>query len=217
MIGQENWESIRDVDFDFKYGDKLQMLEQRYDKGELVIPAKEYWNAHLMFPNIDDIKVIIIGDTPFRQWYASDGFAFSSLDPDAIDYQMRRLYDKLYYEIGVVYDRSDNSKQKWLDRGILCLPHTPLIYKNDKDLTKQLRGRSEDLLSLLASDDIPRAFVSLLSYPTGNIFRILNRAKENGHLVVQVPMTEQEFMKIPIFTAVNNFILTQYKTIIDWT
>lgn len=217
MIGQERWESIRDIDFDFRYGDKLRQLERRYDKGELVIPAKEYWNAPLMFPNIDDIKVIIIGDTPFTQWYASDGFAFSSLDPDAMDFQMRRLYDKLYYEIGVIYDRSDNSKRKWLDRGILCLPHTPLIYNKDKDLTMELRSRSEDLLELFANDDTPRAFVSFLSYPTSNIFKILRQAQQKGHLVVQVPITEKEFMKIPVFTAVNNFILAQYKTIIDWT
>lgn len=216
MATQEQWEVFRDVELDFKYGNIFKDLSARYDKGELVVPAKEYWNNYLNF-DIGDIKVVIIGDCPYKEWYASDGFAFSSLLPNATNFVMSRLYDKLYYEIGVQYDKNDNSKEKWLDRGILCLPYYPIIYNQDESIEYDLREQSEDVLRFLIEDSRPKVFISLISYNTKTVTELLYKAEKNGHLAIQVPIISKEFMKIPIFTATNNFILKEYKTILDWT
>lgn len=172
MATQEEWEVFRDVQLDFKYGDIFKGLSVRYDKGELVVPAKEYWNNYLNF-DIGDIKVVIIGDCPYREWYASDGFAFSSLSPSAINFVMARLYDKLYYEIGVRYDKNDNSKEKWLDRGILCLPYYPILYHQDESIEYDLREQSEDVLRFLIEDSRPKAFISLISHNTKTVTELL--------------------------------------------
>lgn len=185
------------------------------NRKEVVSPDREYWFQAFEFPEFEKIHTVIVGDMPYYESAFADGFAFSSWD-DGNDI-MRRIYRKIYLDTGIIYDQTDNSKQKWLDRGILCMP---------MELT-QLGGRQRQdrrlwkpftitILRKFLTDIQARAFIFLdnsVSYRD----KIFYDKEQWQHLWIQADPRGPRFFEIPIFDRVNDFVWKNYGINIDWS
>ena len=216
MRKHEDWVEWINNEITQPYVKQIIAEAERRNKVALLSPDRDYWFDCLRFPDYNKIHTIIVGNSPYPFNYASDGFAFSSLDD--VDTEIQRLYAKLYADLGVCYRLSDNTKQRWLDQGILCFPlslTTPSGKANRYD--PLWHPFTESILNYFITDEQMRAYL-FFDYTTSyRMPRLFMNKLEQSHLFIQRDIYTPEFMKGDIFNTVNDFIWEKYQKVIDWS
>lgn len=217
MTAHEKWRKWYENELQQPYVQKIIAAAHKLDNEYLLSPAPEYWLRVFDFPDISKIHTILVGSRPYHETYAADGFAFSSTDET--NREMSLLYRKLETELGITYDRRDNSKLKWFNQGILpiCMELTvPNGHPRYNDLlwfpfvVKVLRYFIED--------NQRRVFIFLDKYSrtTSDLFWDKHKRKD-FHLYLQEDIDSTSFLKRDFFSLANNFIKKYYNLEIDWT
>jgi uracil-DNA glycosylase len=188
---------------------------EREEKNFIVSPDRELWFQSLEFPSFTKIHTIIIGNQPYHESALADGFAFSSLDDG--DVWMRKLHQKIYIDTGMQYDQWDCTKNRWLDRGILCFPMELTQISGKWNQERNLwRPFTTTVLRKFIEDIQLRAFVFLDRY-SSNTPNLFYDKPSWPHLCIQSDMRYPDFMTTPIFIRVSDFVRKNYEIEIDWT
>lgn len=212
MTSQEKWLRWLEEEKEKDYYKRILRRVNELEKETLITPSEKYVMRALNFSNIDDIKVILTADRPFRESYAADGLAFSSLDES--DREMQNLYKLLYNELNIVYDQQDNDKTKWEKQGILLLNRElsqPEGYHNIEPLWSQF---TRNVIRYFLDQEQPRAFIFMDSY-----FRWEQELRSNlspQHLIIHNELKGSFFFNIATFNPVNEFIRNNYSYVLNW-
>ena len=216
MDRHDDWVNWINAEMEKPYVQEIIAEATRRNQKGILSPDPDHWFDCLRFPDITKINTIIVGNSPYIHSYAADGFAFSSLDD--VDTEMQRLYAKIYADLGVCYNLSDNTKQRWLDQGILCFPlsfTTPSgkAYRYDP-LWHPL---TENILHYFITEKQIRAYL-FFDYSTSyRMPRLFHDKMNQPHLFIQRDIYTPEFMKGDIFNTVNDFIWKNYQKELDWS
>jgi uracil DNA glycosylase len=214
MDRHKKWREWYENEIQQPYFLKIMETAERFNAHTLLSPSREYWFRAFEFPDITKIHTIITGSRPHCEAYAADGFAFSSIDDT--DREMGLLYRKLFTELGVTYDQYDNSKQKWLDRGILCMPMELTTVSGNGICNNTLwLPFTKRVLRYFIEDEQMRAFVFLDKY-WWKANELFFDKQERPHLYIQSDIRDPAFQKERIFTLVNKFVEKNYNYNIDW-
>ena len=214
MTQHEEWTEWLDKEMKKPYFEKL--LEQKINRSRDVdlTPQKEDWFTSLRFPDMSQINVILVGNQTNVDSFAADGFAFSSIY-DA-DREAEKLYRKLEQELGVVYNREDNTKTRWLNQGILCYPFCQIADAGHLNYSsRDWHQFSSAILRHWLDYKRPMAFAFLDRY-TQHISTFLWDKHELPHFVVSSDINKPEFWTTPIFKPITQFIKETYGYEMNW-
>lgn len=214
MTEHEKWEKWLNNEMHQPYFLQIEEEAKKMYASQDLTPVLELWYNSLSFPNMEKINVIIVGNQPFYESYASDGFAFSSIDE--IDFEMGLLYKKIYKDLNIIYNQQDNTKDRWLQQGILCFPMNLTAPSGVKNYYSKLwLPFTTKVLKYWMHERRPKAFLFFDQY-TQNIPKFLWDKKSLPHLFIQKNIRTYDFMNEPIFSRVNAFIKEQYNYDIMW-
>ena len=191
----------------------LEKAEQ-LNRTSLITPDRDKWFRTLLFEDIAKIHTIIICNRPYIYSYAADGLGLSCIDE--ADYEMGLLYRKLDRELGVIYNQEDNTKDRWLEQGVLILPIELTAFdgkRNDHSIL--WRPFTQAVLRYFIEDDQRRAFIFLDSHSPYMPALFVDKL-ERPHLYIQVDIHSPNFLRTPLFIPLNNFIAKYYSRNIDW-
>ena len=178
-------------------------------------PLKEKWYNSLTIPDYSTINVFLIGNRPYLESYASDGFSFSSYD-DTIDIETYYLYQQIYNELGIIYDQTDNTKTKWLKQGVLCFPIELTCYSGVKKYCKRIwEPFITQVINFWVQDKQPKIFCFLDKYTTTQYINFLKN-NHPQHTFIHYDIENCRFTKTKIFSTINDFTRNNYNYLIDW-
>ena len=214
MTRHEKWRQWYENETRQPYFQHIMEEATRLDETYVLSPDRDLWLKALEFPNFAKIHTVIVASRPFNEAYAADGYAFSCIDE--ADREMGLLYRKLYNELGVVYDQSDNSKERWAKQGILLLSMELTTRSGKfKDDTRLWTPFTKRVLRYLIEDDQRRAFLFLDRY-TPHMSELFADKPEREHLYINQDIRTPDFQKAPVFAPVNHFIMSNYSYNINW-
>lgn len=184
------------------------------DKKAIMAPEYTEWYRCL---DIDPTKIhtIITFDSVHPFNYCADGLALSSLDEATP--AMNKLYEKIYKDLGYEYDYEDNCKEKWLERGCLCLPMQLTRTSGKRTLVEYYWvDIMFEYLKLFLYDNQPRAFLLLDQFQ--DILPIdYKKTNDLGHLILISKIKDLLTTSENYFEAINNFIKKNYDLNMIWT
>lgn len=188
------------------YYKRIEGRVKELERIHLLYPNREDRLSPLNFSDIAQIKVVITESRSMVEPYAADGLAWSSLDLPT--QSMLLLYRKLYEELGVIYDQTDHSKQRWAGQGVLLLPIELTSFADGEQHTTLWEDFTFSVLQALLWSEQPRFFLLLDEQKE---WRVLENP--HGHPILESSIHEKE----PLFFPIQQFLERHYETMIDWT
>jgi uracil DNA glycosylase len=215
LTRHEKWQAWLENELRQPYAQRIIETAKNLDKNFILSPDRDLWFRSLEFPDITKIHTIITSSRPHKEAYASDGLAFSSIGE--ADRETGFLYRKLYSELGVIYDQYDNSKTRWLEQGVLCLP-IELTTKSGQghDQTQLWYPFTTRVLRYFIEENQNRAFIFLDQYSQKN-YNLFYDRNERPHFYYLEDIRFPDFLKRPLFKDLNKFIWENYQKEIDWS
>ena len=209
---QEQWTQWLKEETKKEYFKCILKQVKELNKTAVLSPDETLWFKSLEVQDISKVHTVIIGNRPYCDAYAADGYAFSSMD--SADQEMLRLYQKIYQDTQIKYDSSDNSKERWVEQGILLL---------NLELTRQSgkRGKGttlwspfvENILTFLLADSQKRVFIFLDSFDT---YKKMTQGVITHSLVLNYDLNSIIPCNKNIFLTASNFVKRYYNYEIDW-
>lgn len=214
MNRHEQWREWYENEKKQPYFQAIYRQALEMDSHTLLSPDPAYWLRAFEFDDFTKIHTLIIGNRPHHHAYASDGYAFSSIDDP--DREMGLLYRKLYDELGIVYNQEDNSKERWVKQGILPMNIELTTISGNPLNTERLWYPFTRRVIRYFIDDIQlRAFIFLDRF-TPYMPELFVDKLSKEHLYVNCHLWSTDFQSKKIFTPVNDFIEKNYSYRIDW-
>lgn len=185
------------------------------DRHECLSPLREFWFNAFEVKDMQKVHTVITSSYPYFDSYAADGLAFSSIDE--ADDNMLKLYRTIWSDLGITYDQSDNSKERWKEQGVLLMP-MQLTCMNGALHSEESSWLpfTKEVLRLLLEDKQKRAFILLDKY-TKYMPDLFARRDKYNQLIYNYDIEDYHFKDKRIFKDVNKFIYDYYDIEMDWS
>ena len=137
MIGN-NWDKYLKEEYEKEYFKKLKIfLEEEY-KNKIIYPKKsDIFNA-FKYTDINNLKVVIIGQDPYHEINQAEGLAFSVKDIVKKPPSLRNIFKELEEDLSYPFPKT-NSLIPWAKEGILLL-NTVLTVEEGKAASHKNKG-----------------------------------------------------------------------------
>lgn len=137
MIGN-NWDKYLKEEYEKEYFKKLKIfLEEEY-KNKIIYPKKsDIFNA-FKYTDINNLKVVIIGQDPYHEINQAEGLAFSVKDIVKKPQSLRNIFKELEEDLSYPFPKT-NSLIPWAKEGILLL-NTVLTVEEGKAASHKNKG-----------------------------------------------------------------------------
>lgn len=115
-----HWDSVLEEEFQKEYFQKLDdFLTKEYEQKIIYPPQENIFNAFKL-TDINNIKVVILGQDPYHEYGQAHGLAFSTPKGNKIPKSLNNIFKELSLEYG--YDKPTNgSLIHWAEQGVLLL------------------------------------------------------------------------------------------------
>lgn len=191
-------------------------LDEVYAKGQ-VFPPREKIFAALQETEMDQVKVVILGQDPYHDDGQAQGLSFSVPDDFPAPPSLQNILKELADDLG--QERSHHDLTQWAEQGVLllnsCLTvpahhangHANLIWEPFTDAVIKVVNQLEQ----------PIVFVLWGAYARKKKF-LLNNPK---HLVIESPHPSplsayRGFFGSKPFSKANHFLMEEGSQAIDW-
>lgn len=193
----------------------MKELDFLYKKESVMPSFEDLFRAFNL--DIDDIKVVILGQDPYPTYGVADGLAFSTRSKKT-PASLRNIFKELEDDLGV--KKTSNNLEGWMEQGVFLL--------NTNLATLEKRPLSLEYLNLSEFTD---AVIKLISDRCQNIVFVLwgNKAiaKEklidnDKHLIIKSahpsPLSARRgFFGSKPFSKINTYLEGHHKKIIDFS
>ena len=168
------------------------------DKTELIAPDNDLIFRGLDVPDIEQVRVVIVGNMPPQDLQNADGLALSCYDNNYAD-RVQRYFDFGLKEYTNQIDVSN--KQNWVNNGFMLINRSLTRDINTNKDTHLFWHRFTDkVIKKLFNDTTPRAFI---------FSKDLGFEADLWHYVVQINDL-QPYENISIFSEVDDFLFKHY-------
>ena len=110
-----------------EFVDLLDKVDQLYSLNEVFPPKNLIFDCFNYF-NIEDTKVVIIGQDPYHGINQANGLAFSVNDNVKLPKSLINIFKELKNDLGIIKTNGDLSS--WAKQGVLLLNSTLTVNKN---------------------------------------------------------------------------------------
>ena len=141
------------------YFKKLEsFLEEEYRTKTIFPPKDEVFTA-FSFCELNEVKVVIIGQDPYHEINQAHGLAFSVKDGNKLPKSLINIYKELYDDILVT--RLTGELTDWAKQGVFLI-NTVLTVEEGKANSHKNKGWeifTSEVIKELANDNSPKVFV----------------------------------------------------------
>lgn len=115
----ESWQEFLQAEFEQPYFKKLSdFLKQAYQNSTVYPPKQQVFTAFTT--NLNNVKVVILGQDPYHEPGQAHGLAFSVRDNIKTPPSLVNIYKEINREYGTPIPKSGNLK-RWQEQGVLLL------------------------------------------------------------------------------------------------
>lgn len=184
-----------------------------------IYPPKEKIYEAFKYKDINEIKVIIIGQDPYFNEGQAHGLCFSVMHGVEEPKSLVNIYKELYYDLEI-NPPMDGNLEGWAEQGVFLL-NTILTVEKGKPLSHKNKGWeifTKRVIEELNNDNNPKVFVLW-----GNEARKLKTlVTNNNHLVIESshpsPLSAYNgFFGSKPFSKINEFLKDKGIEPIDWS
>jgi uracil-DNA glycosylase len=213
------WKSHLASEFEKDYMQRLHaFLSDEKDQAKSILPHSSLWFNALTTTDLDQVKVVILGQDPYPTPGHAHGLCFSVMpEVKPIPKSLINIYKELEDDLGIV--NSNGNLQPWADQGVLLL-NSVLTVEAGKANSHQGQGweqLTDRIIEVLNEQTSPIAFVLWGAYAQkkGSI------VKNPQHLVLRSPHPSplsayRGFFGSKPFSKINNFLIEKGKEPINW-
>ena len=213
------WKQCLQAEFDKDYMQKLKIfLQQEKQNKKLILPPSENWFNALATTDLDQVKVVILGQDPYPTPGHAHGLCFSVMpDVKPIPKSLKNIYKELEDDLGVV--NVSGNLQSWAKQGVLLL-NSVLTVEAGNANAHQGKGwevLTDRIIEILNDQVGPIVFVLWGAYAQKKGSIVTNKQ----HLVIRSPHPSplsayRGFFGSKPFSQINNFLIQQGKEPINW-
>ena len=213
------WKSHLAAEFEKDYMLQLrEFLSTEKDQEKRILPNSSLWFNALTTTDIEQVKVVILGQDPYPTPGHAHGLCFSVMpEVKPIPKSLTNIYKELESDLGIV--NSNGNLQKWADQGVLLL-NSVLTVEAGKANSHQGKGwekLTDRIIEILNEQTSPIAFVLWGAYAQKK-GSIVNNPQ---HLVLRSPhpsplSSYRGFFGSKPFSKINDFLIENGKEAINW-
>ena len=213
------WKKHLEVEFDKDYMRKLkQFLQQQKSQKKNILPHSTLWLNALNTIDLDEVKVVILGQDPYPTPGHAHCLCFSVMpDVKPIPKSLKNIYKELEDDLGII--NSNGNLQSWAEQGVLLL-NSVLTVEAGKANAHQGQGWeffTDRIIELLNEQASPIVFVLWGAYAQKKGSIVNNKQ----HLVIRSahpsPLSAYRgFFGSKPFSRINEFLQQHGKEPINW-
>lgn len=213
------WKSHLAAEFEKDYMQQLrEFLNHEKDQEKLILPPSSLWFNALTTTDLDQVKVVILGQDPYPTPGHAHGLCFSVMpEVKPIPKSLINIYKELESDLGIV--NSNGNLQSWADQGVLLL-NSVLTVEAGKANSHQGQGWEQltnRIIEVLNEQTSPIVFVLWGAYAQKK-GSIVNNPQ---HLVLRSPHPSplsayRGFFGSKPFSKINDFLIENGKEPINW-
>ena len=213
------WKSHLSVEFEKDYMQGLRdFLQSEKVQSKSILPPSSLWFNALTTTDLDQVKVVILGQDPYPTPGHAHGLCFSVMpEVKPIPKSLINIYKELEDDLGVV--NTNGNLQSWAEQGVLLLNSVLTVEAGNANSHKgkgweQLTDRIIEVLNEQVS---PIVFVLWGAYAQKK-GSIVNNPQ---HLVLRSPhpsplSSYRGFFGSKPFSKINDFLIENGKEPINW-
>ena len=179
----ESWEQFLKSEFAKQYFVELsKFLSEQYSDRTIYPPKSQVFSAFRT--NLDDVKVVILGQDPYHGPRQAHGLAFSVREGIDTPPSLFNMYKEIEADIGTPIPQSGNL-QRWADQGVLLLNNVLTVEAHQAG---SHRGHGWELFTEAAirylSDNREHLVFLLWGRDARSKASLINQSK---HLILEAP------------------------------
>jgi len=213
------WKTHLAAEFDKDYMHQLcEFLRHEQKQKKSILPPSALWFNALTTTDLDQVKVVILGQDPYPTPGHAHGLCFSVMpEVKPIPKSLVNIYKELEDDLGIV--NSNGNLQSWAEQGVLLL-NSVLTVEAGKANSHQGQGWeqfTDRIIEVLNEQTSPLVFVLWGAYAQKK-GRIVTNPQ---HLILRSshpsPLSSYRgFFGSKPFSKINNFLIENGKTPINW-
>ena len=134
-----SWKSFFKDEIQKDYFQKLmQEVENEYESSVCFPPKELIFNAFEKC-NLNDLKVVIIGQDPYHGEGEANGLCFSVNDGIKIPPSLRNIFAEINSDFGSIFLPTNGNLERWAQQGILLLNSSLSVRKDEANSHKHLK------------------------------------------------------------------------------
>ncbi len=213
----ESWKDFLNTEFDKPYFKELSdFLHSEYEK-KTIFPRKELVFRAFM-TDLNDVKVVILGQDPYHTPGAAEGLAFSVPNSQPIPPSLINIYKEIDDDIGH-HNNPTGHLKNWQDQGVLLL-NTVLTVEAHKAGSHRGKGWETFTTEVIKylNDTRPHLVFLLWGRDARNKKALIDTSK---HLVLEAPHPSplsaySGFFGCKHFSKCNEYLTKNNEKPIDW-
>lgn len=200
------------------YKELYGFIKKEYSEKVIYPPADDIFNA-FHYTNLNDVKVLLLGQDPYHNENQAHGLSFSVLPSQReIPPSLQNIYKELNDDLGC-YIPNNGYLKKWADQGVLLL-NTVLTVRAHQANSHQGKGWekfTDAVIQSLNEQDRPIVYF-LWGRPAQTKLSMLNN---KNHLILTAPHPSplsayRGFFGCRHFSRANEFLIANGEKPIDW-
>ena len=213
------WKLHLAAEFEKNYMQQLrEFLRVEKEQGKLILPDSSLWFNALTTTDIDQVKVVILGQDPYPTPGHAHGLCFSVMpEVKPIPKSLINIYKELEIDLGII--NSNGNLQSWAEQGVLLL-NSVLTVEAGQANSHQGKGwekLTDRIIEILNEQTSPIVFVLWGAYAQKKGSIVNNQQ----HLVLRSPhpsplSSYRGFFGSKPFSKINDFLIENGKEPINW-
>lgn len=216
---KSSWLEVLKDEFNKNYYKELmQFVIDEYDKG-VVYPLKENIYKALELTDLNDVKVVILGQDPYHNINQAHGLSFSVLPSQPVlPPSLKNIFKEIHDDIGC-YIPNNGYLEKWAKEGVLLLNTVLTVREHEANSHKDKGWEifTDSIIEILNKQDRPIVYM-LWGGPAQKKAKMLNNPKQ---LILKAPhpsplSSYRGFFGCKHFSKANEFLSQNGLEPIDW-
>lgn len=215
---KEGWEKALSGEFNKPYYANLyKKIKSEYDSVVVYPPSEEIFTAFNL-TDLDDVKVLILGQDPYHEPGQAHGLSFSVKPGVQIPPSLMNIYKELHDELGL-YIPNNGYLTKWAKQGVLMLNTVLTVRAHNANSHKGLGWEEFTDAAICALNKLDKPIVYMLWGSNAcSKSKMLNNSKQ---LVLKAPhpsplSSYRGFFGCNHFIMCNEFLKANGLSEIDW-
>ena len=202
--------------------DTLATVRAEREAGKVIYPpATEVFNAFKL-TELDDVKVVILGQDPYHGPDQAHGLCFSVLPGVRTPPSLVNIYKEMQSDLGIPPARHGYLKH-WAEQGVLLLNNC-LTVEAGQAASHQGKGWekfTDAAVAAVAADPAPKVFILWGSHAQRKAANVPGLGADGPHLILRAPhpsplSAHNGFFGSRPFSQANAFLEAHGRGAIDW-
>ena len=216
-IGND-WDEILNAETDKPYFRDIQhFLDVEY-VSKTVYPPRERIYAALKYVPFSDVKVVIVGQDPYKNYGQANGLAFAVSDGTKLPPSLVNIYKEMETDLGVDMHGKSGELTGWAKQGVLLLNATLTVLEGNSNAHSMCGWQTftDSIIKMLGKRKKPMVFILW-----GRNAQMKEKYIEPQHYIIKSahpsPLSAYNgFFGSKPFSKTNKFLVSQGETPIEW-